>query len=105
MLMDVTCPNMEICPSSSQGTFVHITCVHVGAFSSFILERRPCKEVLHENTGNNWTDAHSESRVGKIRHLLTVSDKGPYDRLKPKWCFNPITWILLVGITHHKPLP
>ncbi len=35
----------------------------------------------------------------------SVSDKGPHDSLKPKWCFNPIPWILLVGITHHKPLP
>ncbi len=35
----------------------------------------------------------------------SVSDKGQHDWLKPKWCFNPIPWILLVGITHHKPLP
>ena len=26
-------------------------------------------------------------------------------RLKPKWCFNLILWILLVDITHHKLLP
>ncbi len=34
-----------------------------------------------------------------------VSDKGQYDRLKPKWCFNAISWILLGGTIHPKPTP
>ncbi len=43
--------------------------------------------------------------VSLVTTNLTVSDKGPHDRLKPQWCFNPILWMLLVGTTHHKPLP
>ncbi len=32
------------------------------------LERCPCKEALHENTGSNWTDSCSETRCPIARH-------------------------------------
>ncbi len=49
--------------------------------------------------GHSWEHRKNQTPA------YSVSDKGPHDRLKPKWCFNLILWILLVGITHHKPLP
>ncbi len=35
-----------------------------------LLERCPCMEALHENTGNNWTDSCSESRTSS--HLTII---------------------------------
>ena len=44
--------------------------------------------------------------AGKVRYLLTVClTKVHTIDWNPLWCFNPIEWILIVGITHHKPLP